>query len=163
MNVRLAQPSDADLLIELIGQFRITLSRFRGPAQPLDLNAAAEELDCYGAPNYQVRVAEADDGALAGYLVCRIEDDVVWVESLFVLPVYRRQGIGTALYQEAEQLAESLGRDTVYNWIHPNNDRMIAFLQKRHYTVLNMIELRRARAGEMPAGRINVGSHSFDY
>ncbi len=80
-----------------------------------------------------------------------------------MLPEYRRKGIGTALYEKAEEIAESLGSDTVYNWVHPNNDAIISFLKKRGYGVLNLIELRRKWKGEEPKMKIRVGRHEFDY
>lgn len=76
---------------------------------------------------------------------------------------YRCRGIGSALYVEAERLAQEFGGDIVYNWIHPNNDRIISFLKKRGYNVLNLIEVRRARPGEETAQKIKVGKHEFDY
>jgi GNAT superfamily N-acetyltransferase len=98
-----------------------------------------------------------------GYLVCRVVGDVVWAESLYVLPAYRRQGIASTLYAEAEKLALALGSDAPYNWVHPNNDPIIQFLQRRGYDVLNLIELRRPRSGEKPSRVICVGEHKFNY
>jgi GNAT superfamily N-acetyltransferase len=95
--------------------------------------------------------------------VCRIEGNVVWAESLYVVPDWRRMGVGSALYQEGEWLAGALGSDTIYNWVHPDNDSVIAFLQKRGYRMLNLIELRRPRFAEEPAGHIQVGAHEFEY
>ncbi len=80
-----------------------------------------------------------------------------------MLPEYRRGGIGSALYFEAERLCEEVGGDTLYNWVHPNNDTIISFLQKRGYSVLSLIELRRAWPGEEPEQKIRVGDHEFDY
>lgn len=186
MIVRPFMPEDEEQLIDLIAHCRVTLSRFRGRAKALDLEAAAQELKDYQSPRYRLFVAEVDlddlplsDGDeeskagkepeqgsgrwLVGYLVCRIEDEVVWAESLFVSPMFRRQGIGSALYDRAERLAEEVGGDTVYNWVHPNNDRVIAFLRRRNYTVLNMLEIRRSRPDESPTQRIRVGKNYFEY
>jgi len=96
-------------------------------------------------------------------LVCRVDKDVVWAESLFVSSEYRRQGIGTSLYAEAEHLAQELGNETLYNWVDPNNTGIIRFLQKRGYSVLNLIELRRIRSGEKMTKKICVGATEFDY
>jgi ribosomal protein S18 acetylase RimI-like enzyme len=108
-------------------------------------------------------VAESDGGDIMGYLVCRVEENVLWAESLYVSPRHRRRGVASALYARAEQLAAELGGDSVYNWVHPNNDAIIVFLRRRGYHVLNLIELRRARTGETRRQRIAVGSHEFDY
>ena len=53
--------------------------------------------------------------------------------------------------------------DTVYNYVHPNNHRMIEFLRKRGYTVLNLIEIRRPYKDEKLTQTIAVGEHEFDY
>lgn len=55
------------------------------------------------------------------------------------------------------------GDDTVYNYIHPNNHRMIEFLRNRGYTVLNLIEIRKPYKGEKLTQTIVVGEHEFDY
>jgi len=163
VNVRPLRPADHARLTPLIAAFRSELRRPRGSAPTTDLQAATAELREYTASHYPVFVAESDQGDLVGYLVCRVEGDVVWAESLYVSPTHRRRRVGSALYAEAEQLAEQLGGDTVYNWVHPDNDSIIRFLQRRGCNLLNLIELRRARPGEMPRQRIDVGSHEFDY
>ena len=94
---------------------------------------------------------------------CRIESEVVWVESIFVREEYRRQGVAAALHGKAEEIAASYGNDTVYNYVHPNNHRMIEFLGKRGYTVLNLIEIRKPYLNEKLTQTITVGEHEFDY
>ena len=103
------------------------------------------------------------DLAHRGYLVCRVEDTVIWAEQLYVSPNARRQGIASALYSKAEELAEELGGETTFNWVHPNNDIIIAFLKKRGYSVLNLIEIRRPWKNEASTKKITVGKHDFDY
>jgi len=163
MKIRPFHPSDEERLAELIAEFRVALGRLRGRTRVADLDQAKGELAEYRSRKYPIFVAENNDSNLTGYLVCRVDDDVVWAESLFVSPEHRRKGIGSALYSEAERLAQELGGDTVYNWVHPNNDKIISFLKKRGYNVLNLIELRRPRAGEETAEKIRVGKHEFDY
>ena len=75
----------------------------------------------------------------------------------------RRKGIGSDLYDEAEKLVKTLGGDTVYNWVHPNNEMSIPFLKKRGYDVLNLIEIRKKRPNEKITQEINVGNHEFKY
>lgn len=162
VNVRPAEKSDEESLIRLIAGFRAELARLRGVERPPDPVAAREELAEYLAKGFPIYVAEVG-GEQVGHLVCRVDGDVVWAEQLYVLPGYRRRGIGTALYEQAEKLVQKLGSDTVYNWVHPNNDAIIAFLKKRGYTVLNLIELRRPRPGERPRGQVRVEKHEFSY
>jgi ribosomal protein S18 acetylase RimI-like enzyme len=161
--IRKMEADDHDKLIELIAQFQVTMSRFQGRAKAPDLNAAEDDLDGYNLPNVRVFVAEVDDKELAGFLVCRIGDDVIYAESLFVLAENRRQGVGSALYSEAERLLEELQLGSLHNWVQPNNDRMIGFLRKRGYSVLDKIEVRRIRQGESFMQRIKVGKNAFDY
>jgi GNAT superfamily N-acetyltransferase len=163
MDIRSAHPADQAQLLPLIAAFRVALGQLRGRTPAPDLDAARQELEDYRGQNCPIFVAEDEPGHLVGYLVCRVQGKVVWAESLFVSPAQRRQGIGSALYAQAEALAQHLGGDAPYNWVHPNNDKIIAFLQKRGYNVLNLIELRRAWHGEKPTQKIRVGQHTFDY
>ncbi len=103
------------------------------------------------------------DGKYAGYVVCRVDSEVVWVESIFVKEEYRRCGVASVLHSKAEEIAASYGEETVYNYVHPNNHRMIAFLRKRGYTVLNLIEIRKPYKGENLTQTVTVGEHKFDY
>ena len=122
-----------DALAEMVALFRVELRSYKGIASK---------------PN-------VEDG--------RIESEVVWVESIFVREEYRRQGVAAALHGKAEEIAASYGNDTVYNYVHPNNHRMIEFLGKRGYTVLNLIEIRKPYQNEKLTQTITVGEHEFDY
>lgn len=163
MKVRPFQPRDKERVAELIAEFRVALGELRGEARAANIGRARDELADYRGRGYPIFVAESEDSRIVGYVVCRVDEHVVWAESLFVSPEYRRRGIGSALYSEAERLAREVGGDTVYNWVHPNNDKIISFLTKRGYNVLNLIELRRPRSGEGSAEKIRVGKHEFDY
>ena len=67
------------------------------------------------------------------------------------------------LFGKAEELAREMGDDTVYNFVHPNNEGMIAFLRSKGYTVLNMIEIRRPYTGEKLTTMVRVDGNVFDY
>ena len=162
MHIRRAHEEDMEELSELIADFRLTLLSFRGMSAKRDVESARKEfMECM-EKGYPIYVA-IEDSRIVGYLVCRIDDDVVWAESLYVLPEHRRKGIGSALYEKAEEIAEKLGQDTVYNWVHPNNHAIIQFLKKKGYNVLNLIELRRRWKGEEPKMKIKVGENEFEY
>ena len=163
MKIRLAEHGDHDRLIQLIAEFRVTMSRFRGSAPPPDLPAAERKLLSYGLPEHQVFVAESEDGSLVAFMVCHTEAGRVSIEALFVLPEHRRQGVGSLLYDRAENLALEVGDEPISNWVHPNNDRYIAFLRERGYLVLDLIELRKPRSGEGPLQQIKVGKNIFEY
>jgi len=130
MIIRRAQSSDREQLTSLIAAFRVTLAGFRGKQLTPNLENANSEFEDYLSKGYHLFVAEEKvDSRIVGYLVCRTEDDVVWAESIFVRPEYRSQGIGSALYEEAERLAEERGGDTVYNWILRLEDRHTRFTE----------------------------------
>jgi len=151
-----------DTLAEMVALFRVELRSYKGIASKPNIEAGREEMEEYLAAGFPV-FAAVMDGEYAGYVVCRVDSQVVWVESIFVKEEYRRQGVASALHSKAEELAASYGEDTVYNYVHPNNHRMIAFLRKRGYTVLNLIEIRKPYQGEQPTQTIRVGEHEFDY
>ena len=163
MNIRLTQTNDDPELIQLIAGFRQSLAQLRNKDAKLNLESAKNELFEYREREFPIFVSETEQEKIIGYLVCRVDGNVVWAESLFVLPEHRRGGVGSALYEEAEKIARELGNETLYNWIDPNNTKIINFLQKRGYNVLNLIELRRPRTGEVLESRIQVGHHEFQY
>ncbi len=162
MTVREYQTKDADQVAALILGLRTVLAELKSSSQSITIEGARQELDDYTKGHYPIFVA-VDSNNVVGYIVCRIDEDVVWAESLYVLPEFRRKGIGTLLYAEAERLANESGSDTVYNWVHPNNETSIQFLRKRGYTVLNLIEVRKPWAEEQLTTRIRVGENEFDY
>ena len=154
--------SDAREIAPLIAAFRAALRGYRGIVSEPDPEAAREEfLDFMrsGVPVF----AAAEDGRTIGYLVCRIEEPTLWVEQIYVCPDERRKGVASLLFAKAEELAASMGEDTVFNFVHPNNDGMIAFLRAKGYTVLNMIEIRKPYRGEKLSTTVRVDGHTFDY
>lgn len=151
-----------DALAEMVALFRVELRSYKGIVSKPNLEAGREEMEDYLSAKFLVYAALVD-GKYAGYAVCRIDSEVVWVESIFVKEEYRRHGVATALHNKAEKIAASYGDDTVYNYVHPNNHRMIEFLRKRGYTVLNLIEIRKPYKDEKLTQTITVGEHEFDY
>lgn len=161
--IRPWKPADSEALVPLITQYRVTESRFHGRAQSPDVGAAEVEVGSFADPIIRVFVAEDEEQGPVGYVVCSLKDGEVWVDSLFVLPIFRRQGIGSALFIQAEHLAEELGLGSVHNRVQPNNDRMIGLLRKRGYNMLSMIEIRKSRQDEEHLRKINVGMNIFEY
>ena len=146
----------------LVAQFRVTLKSFKGISAAPDESAGASELREYLAAGFPV-FAAVKDGAYCGYIVCRVDEPCVWVESIYVHPDFRRQGIAGRLFSKAEEIAAFYGEDTVYNYVHPNNSVMIGFLRSRGYSVLNLIEIRRPYKGEKLSTKIRVDENQFDY
>lgn len=158
--IKISQATDD--LAQMVALFRVELRSYKGIASKPDLEAGREEMEEYLAAGFPVFAALVN-GEYAGYVVCRIDSEVVWVESIFVKEEYRRHGVATALHSKAEEIAASYGEETVYNYVHPNNHRMIEFLRKRGYTVLNLIEIRKPYKEEKLSQKICVGEHEFDY
>lgn len=159
--VRMTEP-EIPSIAPLVAQFRVTLKACRGISGVPDIDAGASELKEYLDAGFPV-FAAIKEGVACGYLVCRTEEPCVWVESIYVLPEFRKQGVGTALFGKAEELAATYGEDTVYNYVHPNNNGMIAFLRSRGYSVLNLIEIRKPYPGETLTTKIQVAENQFDY
>ena len=151
-----------DALAEMVALFRVELRSYKGIVSKPNIAAGREEIREYLSAGFPVFAALVN-GEYAGYVVCRVDSGVVWVESIFVKDEYRRHGVAAALHGKAEEIAASYGDDTVYNYVHPNNHRMIEFLRKRGYTVLNLIEIRRPYKDEKLTQTIAVGEHEFDY
>lgn len=146
----------------LVAEFRVVLKGLKGIKASPDVPAGIEEMEEYLDAGFPVFALRTEEG-FTGYMVCRVDAPCVWVESIFVSPDYRRQGAASALLKRAEALAESYGEDTLYFYVHPNNHRMIGFLQAHGYTALNLIELRKPYKGEKLTEKIRVGDHEFDY
>ena len=163
MIIRLAKINDEERVAKLIANFRVELRELKGIKSTPKMDQAKDEFNEYIEAEYPIFVAEDLNKEIIGYLVCRIDDSVVWAESLFVEDSARRKGIASDLYKEAEKLAIKLGGDTVYNWVHPNNDKIIKFLSKNGYDVLNLIEIRKQRENEVLSQKIAVGNHEYNY
>lgn len=162
MEFREATINDLEGIAPLLAKFRVTLKSFKGIEASEDLVSAREEYKEYLQAKYSFWGC-FDGGKFAGYLVCRIDEPTVWVESIFVAKEYRRKGIGKALFKKAEEIAQSYGEESLFIYVHPNNDGMIRFLDKLGYNVLNLIEIRKQYTGEQTTTQLLVGNHQFNY
>ncbi|MBP5312914.1 MAG: GNAT family N-acetyltransferase [Clostridia bacterium] len=156
------EEKDAGRLAPLAADFRVRLKKFRGIESVPDKKAGKTEIIEFLRAGFPVYAAE-ENGDLIGYIVCRIDEPCLWVEHFFVSEEHRGKGVGTLLFAKAEELAAKMGEDTVYNFVHPNNETMIRFLRSRGYTVLNMIEIRKPYKGEKTSTTVKVGNEVFDY
>ena len=153
---------DVDRIAPLVAAFRIQLKSYKGIRSQLNVEAGKEEILDFLNSDFPVFAVE-DNDVLVGYIVCRIDEPCLWVEHIFVKEDCRRRGIATMLFHKAEEIAASMGEDTVYNFVHPNNDNMIQFLRSKGYTVLNLIEIRKPYEGEKLTSTIHVEKEAFDY
>ena len=153
---------DADKVAPLAADFRVQLKTYKGIQSRPNVEAGKEEVMDFIQSGFPIYAVD-DGGTMVGYIVCRIEKPCLWVEQLFVREAYRRKGIATMLFKKAEEIAASMGEDTVYNFVHPNNENIIQFLRSKGYTVLNMIEIRKPYKGEKLTTTIHVENKEFDY
>lgn len=79
-----------DALAEMVALFRVELRSYKGIASKPNAEDGREEMKEYLLAGFPVFAATVH-GEYAGYVVCRIESEVVWVESIFVREEYRRQ------------------------------------------------------------------------
>ena len=153
---------NANQIAPLVAGSRRELKALKGLEAELNLEAGKEEILEYMQSDWPCFAAVMNEKWI-GYVVCRVEEPSVWVESIYVLPEFRRNGAASALFAKAEEIASGYGENTVYNNVHPNNEKMIAFLRKRGYTVLNLIEIRKPWTDERCSQKIRVGQNEFDY
>ena len=150
-------------LVHLIAQNAIALAKLKNREKNIDLDAANEDLNYFLKNKFPIFLAINDNNDILGFTVCRIDENVVWDERLYVIPEERRKGIASALFKRAEQVAIELGGNSLYNWVHPNNEKSIPFLKKQGYEVLNLIEIRKRYPNETLTQRIKVGKHEYKY
>ena len=154
--------SNADKAAKLVADFRVTLRSYKGIRSQPDIGAGREEITEFLESGFPMFAAE-DNGKFIGYIACRIDEPCLWVEHIYVCEEFRLKGAASMLFDKAEEIAHSMGEDTVFNFVHPNNDGMIGFLRSKGYTVLNMIEIRKPYKGEELKTTIHVENNSFDY
>ena len=162
MKIIAINQENAACVAELVADFRVELKSYKGIDSKPNLEAGREELLEYIGAGFPCYAAVEGDEYI-GYIVCRIDEPCVWVESIYTTPKSRRSGVASALLKKAEALADVRGEDTAFNWVHPNNHGMIGFLRRHGYTVLNLIEIRKPFKGEHPTQTIKVGDNEFDY
>lgn len=97
----------------MVALFRVELRSYKGIVSKPNMEAGREEMEEYLSAKFPVFAALVD-GEYADYAVCRVDSEVVWVESIFVKEEYRRHA--AALHSKAEDIAASYGDETVYNY-----------------------------------------------
>lgn len=151
-----------DELGEMVSLFRKELRSFKGIESKVNIQDGKEELDEFLNSDFPI-FAASTNSKYVGYLICRIENEIVWVEQIFVKKEYRLNNIATLLCKKAEEISTLYGNETLYFYVHPNNDVMINFLRKQGYSVLNLIEIRKPYKDEKLLQKIKVGDNEFDY
>jgi ribosomal protein S18 acetylase RimI-like enzyme len=149
-------------LSKLLISFRAFLAGLKNKEDKMSIKEGIEEIDYYLDKEFPIYVAQIDN-KLAGYFILKYDDDAVWLEHFYVKEEFRNQGIGSTLFKKAEEEIENKGYVNLYNWVHPNNDRMINFLKKQGYDVLNMIEIRKKFKDEKLTSEVSVDDNKFNY
>ncbi len=153
---------EKEKIAEMLIEFRSYLASLKDRKDDMDLKDGIEEVEYYLDKEYPIYTAVKESDYL-GYFILKFDDDAVWLEHFFVREEYRKQGIGSKLFKKAEEVLDEFGYVNLYNWVHPNNQRMINFLKKQGYDVLNMIEIRKKFDKEDLKNEIKVGENEFRY
>jgi aminoglycoside 6'-N-acetyltransferase I len=113
----------------------------------------AEMMDIYEHTETQlVLLAETDNGRLVGFLEASIRpfvedchsDHVGYLEGWFVLPEFRKQGIGKILVQKAENWARQKGCEEMASDAEVGNDTSLhAHLKLGYEETSRLIHLRK--------------------
>ncbi len=111
LQIRRAEASDADTLFDLVA----ALAEFeRLPPPDADARARLREHGWGERPRFEAWLAVLD-GHAVGYLILLhtystfLARPTLYMEDVFVLPEYRKQGIGRALFEHAVRLAGERG------------------------------------------------------
>jgi len=136
--IRGAQPGDEQALFELIG----ALAAYENLSQAVTGSAQQLARDLFGAhPAAEVLLVEADQRPVAFALFFHnystfLTQRGLYLEDIFVLPEYRRRGIGKALLSRVAQVAQARGCGcfewSVLDW----NESAILFYQSLGASVL---------------------------
>lgn len=153
---------NAYVITYMVVNFRKELASFRNYESNVELEDARDEINYYLKRQYPIFAASIS-GNYVGYAVCKVEDDVVWLESIYVRDEYRNKGIASKLLKKCEEVGTEHGNDTLYINIHPNNEKVIGMLNKNGYNVLNLVEVRKNYKGETTDSEYSIGNHKYKY
>ena len=162
ITIRRYKPEDNNELAKLISLFRKELRELKDIKSKASIKEGKEDIEDFIRLNYPIFVA-IDDEKPVGYVVIRIDNGCCWTEQIYVDKKHRRKGIATKLFKKAENHSKKHYGETLYNYIHPNNEKIINFLAKQGYDVLNLIEIRKAYKNENPKQTIEVNKHNYRY
>ena len=136
--------SSSNEFLQLVFEMKIIMNRLNRSDKIVMMSEAKREADSYFTQNRSVYVCKISD-KLVGYSVLKVEDSVCWLDWLYVDPDYQGKGIASQLFDHAEEFAMKLGNEQLYIWVHPDNHRMLKFLKKKGYDVLNLIEVKKEK------------------
>jgi len=146
----------------LLVNFRQELALLKNRQLNYSLADAKAELSDYFSSDYEVFIA-LESHEVIGYAILRVFDETIWLEQIFVQKDKRRKSVASKLLNIANKRANYYGKETAFINVHPNNHKMIKFLAKNDYNVLNLLEVRKLYNNESTKTKIQVGENSFLY
>ncbi len=146
--------------LQLVFEMKIIMSRLNNSEKIVMMSEAVREAEGYFTGNRGIFVYKINN-KMAGYSVLKTEDQVCWLDWLYVDPDYHGKGIASKLFDHAEEFAMKLGNDQLYIWVHPDNHRMLKFLKKKGYDVLNLIEVKKEKSPITES--ISIMGHELRY
>ncbi len=152
-------------IIQMIHDFRHELAALKNKLLRFNLEKAKDEAIDYLQNPYELYAIKTlgDYTGFCASCVLRVFDKTVWLEQLFTKPDFRRNKFARKLLKIANNKARSLGKNTAFVNVHPNNVKMINFLKSESYSVLNLLEIRKAYTNETLTTKIKVEDIEFDY
>jgi len=132
-------------LSKLVLNFRKYLIELNKGNRNYTINDAIEESNEYFTPN-RIVFGLFLNTDLIGFAVLKIEDNVYWLDWIYIEPKYRGFTNASTLFDFCEKYAQDNGCDQLYIWVHPNNNQIIHFLKKKNYNILNLIEIKKDKS-----------------
>lgn len=136
--IRWAKPADVSAIMDLIK----ALAVYENLAEAVTGNAEALEAHLFGEISYAEVLVGEWEGKIVGFALffsnysTFLTQPGIYLEDLFVLPDYRRQGIGRALLKSVAKIANARGAGrlewSVLDW----NQSAIVFYEKMGADVL---------------------------
>ncbi len=82
----------------LVADFRVALKSYKGINSLPDIDAGVREMKEYIDADFPCYVA-VYNSEYVGYIVCRVAEPCVWVESIYTKRAFRRMGVATLLFK----------------------------------------------------------------
>ena len=146
--------------LQMVFEMLIIMNKLNKSEKIVMMSEAMREANGYFTENRRVFVYKIKN-KMVGYSVLKIEDRVCWLDWLYVDPDHQGNGVASKLFDHAEEISLKLGNDQIYIWVHPDNHRMLKFLKKKGYDVLNLIEIKKKK--ELISSTISIMGNEFRY
>ena len=131
--------------VDLVLEMRSVMDGLNQSTNNASVSEATQEADSYFSDNRLV-FGIFQDETIVGYSVLKVEDRVCWLDWIYVKPEHRGTKAASELFDYSEKVAKKIGSDQLYIWVHPDNHRMLKFLKKKGYDVLNLIEVKKEKS-----------------